>query len=89
VVSEYRLYQNYPNPFNATTNIRYDLKQAGRAQLRVYNLLGQQVATLVDGIENSGAHMVSFNTSGLASGVYIYTFEADGFRDTRKLVLLR
>ncbi len=89
LVSEYRLYQNYPNPFNATTMIRYDLKQTGRATLRVYNLLGQEVATLVDGIENAGAHAVSFNTGGLASGVYIYTFDAAGFHDTRKLVLLR
>jgi hypothetical protein len=86
---EYRLHQNYPNPFNNATTFRYDLKHAGQTALKVYNLLGEEVATVVNRFEEAGAHSVNFEMRGLASGVYLYRLESGSFVQTRKLVLIR
>lgn len=83
------LEQNYPNPFNPFTTIRYGLPQKSSVRLTVYNLLGQEVATLVNEEKNAGYHEVTFDGSGLASGVYIYRLTAGSFVQSRKLLLLR
>ena len=86
---EYALGQNYPNPFNMETVIEYRLGQAGFAVLRVYDMLGREVAALVEGKQAAGIHRMVFSGAGLANGVYLYRLEAGNFSSTRKLVLLR
>ena len=86
---EFELSQNYPNPFNPVTQISYTVPRTGHISLKVYNLLGQEVGTLVDGIKNSGRYRVTFDGTDLTSGVYFYTLQATGFVATRKLVLLK
>lgn len=83
------LFQNYPNPFNPTTTIEYDLQSALHVSLRVYNLLGQQVATLVDDIQSPGRKRVSFNAASLSSGSYFYQLVAGTSRITKKLTITR
>ena len=85
----YALDQNYPNPFNGRTTFRYSLAQTGRTALRVYNLLGQEVATVVDGLQTAGAHTVSYDMNDLPSGVYLYRIESGSFREARKMMLIR
>ncbi len=88
-VSNYQLYQNYPNPFNPTTMIKFSVPVASRVTLKVYNVLGSEVATLVNGEKPVGNYSVSFNGSNLASGVYFYQLKAGSFVQTKKLVLLK
>ena len=87
--SEFSLGQNYPNPFNPGTTITYDLSRAAYVSLRVYNMLGQEVATLVDGLKQPGSYAVRFNPSGLASGMYFYRMAAGQFVQTRRFVVLK
>jgi hypothetical protein len=89
IPQEFSLSPNYPNPFNPATTIEYNLPKAARVQLKVYNVLGQEVATLVDGIVTAGQHSVSFNASNLASGIYLYKIAAGTFVSTRKMVLVK
>jgi len=93
-----RLFQNYPNPFNPSTTIRFDLPRASAVSLRVFDLLGREVALLVDGQKQAGSYQIPFDGSGLASGVYFYRLRVDpaegsGLRTpfiaTRKLLLLK
>ncbi|MCH8300131.1 MAG: T9SS type A sorting domain-containing protein [Candidatus Marinimicrobia bacterium] len=83
------LRQNYPNPFNPTTTIEYELANAGKVQLIVYNLLGQEIERLVDGTKSAGKHNINWDASNLASGVYLYRLQAGDFVQTRKMVLLK
>jgi hypothetical protein len=85
----YALFQNYPNPFNPTTTIAFDLKDNGFVRLNVYNLLGQSVATLVNTSMEAGHHTVSFDASGLSSGLYIYKIEVNGYSALHKMLLTR
>ncbi len=85
----FALFQNYPNPFNPTTNIGYRVADVGLVILRVYNVLGQRVETLVDRVEQPGSYEVQFNGSGLASGVYFYRLVAGGISVERKMVLVK
>jgi hypothetical protein len=90
IPSEFNLQQNYPNPFNPSTAINFDLAKTARVSLKVYNVLGQLVATLVDGVREPGSFRVSFHGDGLGSGVYFYRLATDaGFSETRKMVLLK
>jgi len=84
----YTLEQNYPNPFNPTTTIRYALPHRSQVFLEVHNTLGQMVAILARGEEESGFHEVNFDGSGLASGIYFYRLQAGTYQDTKKFVLL-
>jgi hypothetical protein len=86
---EFELLQNYPNPFNPSTTIRYSLPQRSHVMLTVFNTLGQQVATLVNGSQDVGYHDVRFDASGLASGVYFYRLHAGGFVQSKRLLLLK
>jgi hypothetical protein len=90
----YALYQNYPNPFNPTTAIGYQLSAVSHVTLKVYDVLGREVATLVDGQQNAGVYKVSFDGSRFASGVYFYRIVAEGnngqrFISIKKLVLMK
>ncbi len=89
IPSDYKLEQNYPNPFNPSTTISYSLPRASNVKLTIYNLLGQEVTTLVNSFNQAGKHSVQFNAANLASGVYIYSIKADNFSATKKLVLLK
>jgi glycosidase len=86
---EYALGQNYPNPFNPTTTIAYQIRTAGMVVLRVYDMLGRVVATLVDGYQNAGAFTGTFDASRLSSGVYFYRLQAGSFVSTKKMVLTK
>jgi Ice-binding-like/Secretion system C-terminal sorting domain len=87
------LLQNYPNPFNPSTRIQYSLEKAAQVSLKVYNLLGQEVAVLVNSRQEAGSYNISFNSSngisGLSSGVYFYRLEAGSFISTKKFILLK
>jgi hypothetical protein len=91
----YKLFQNFPNPFNPGTQIIYSLKNESSVTLTVYDILGRKVTTLVNNIQNAGQHIVSFNATNLASGIYIYQLQAespgsgDKFISTRKMILLK
>ena len=88
-VMSYGLNQNYPNPFNPTTTIRYQLPESNHVRLDVYDILGRQVATLLNDQVEAGAHTVSFDASSLASGIYFYTLKSGGNVFTKKLTLIK
>ncbi len=85
----YKLEQNYPNPFNPTTTINYFLKENGFVQLQIYDVLGKEIATLVNEEKKQGSYSVKFNGNNLPSGVYFYTFRVNNFVQSRKMILLR
>jgi len=85
----YILQQNYPNPFNPVTQIRYSIAQKGIISLKVYNLLGKEVATLFAGIRQPGNYEVTFNGKELASGIYFYQLKANDFVKTNKMIVLK
>jgi hypothetical protein len=89
VVKEYSLSQNYPNPFNPSTEINYTLAKSGNITLKVYNLLGSEVATLIDGFMEAGKYSVKFNAKDFTSGVYFYTIKTNNFTSTRKMLLIK
>ncbi|HXF99601.1 MAG TPA: PQQ-dependent sugar dehydrogenase [Bacteroidota bacterium] len=87
--ARYRLEQNYPNPFNPSTEIRYHLPEASHVLLKVFNILGHEVATLVNQMQEPGVKTIRFDANGLASGVYLYRLQAGQFTETRKMILAR
>jgi hypothetical protein len=89
VVTEYSLYQNHPNPFNPETSISFDLKESGFVTLKVYNLLGREVATLVNGEEAAGQHTVLFSAANLPSGIYLYRLDVNGYTAMKKMTVLK
>lgn len=89
IAANFELKQNYPNPFNPTTQISFELKEAGNVMLKVYDLTGREVARLVDGPQSAGLHTVTFDGSGLASGTYLYNLGVDGIQLSRTMVLMK
>ncbi|MBI3194567.1 MAG: T9SS type A sorting domain-containing protein [Ignavibacteriae bacterium] len=89
IPSEFSLEQNYPNPFNPSTIIRYQLPVDSRVTLKVYNVLGEEITTLVDGLQVAGYRFVEWNANNLPSGFYYYTMQSDGFWDSRKFMLMK
>jgi len=89
IPKEYNLYQNYPNPFNPITIIKYDIPMTGLVTLKVYDMLGGEVATLVNEEKVAGKYEVNFDASKLASGVYIYQLIAEKYMSSRKMILLK
>ena len=86
---KFSLEQNYPNPFNPSTVIKYDIANAGNVSLKIFNVIGQQVAVLQDGFKNAGSYEVNFNAFNLPSGVYFYTIKTNDFTDTKKMLLVK
>jgi hypothetical protein len=86
---KFALEQNYPNPFNPATMIKYQLPKTSNVKISVFDILGKEVATLINGNIEAGYHQVEFNGSNFASGLYIYKIEADGFTDVKKMMLIK
>ena len=89
IPKEYELFNNYPNPFNPTSTIRYGLPMDGFVTLKVYDILGREVATLVNEQKHAGNYEVIFSASNLPSGIYFYRLKAGSFTHTKKMILLR
>jgi hypothetical protein len=89
IPTSFVLDQNYPNPFNPSTEIRYGIPREGQVSLEVYSIVGQRVATLVDGPKQAGYHTVRFDAASFASGVYIYRLVAPGTSLVQKMMLVR
>lgn len=85
----FSLEQNYPNPFNPETKIKYSIPQNTFVTLRVYNILGREVASLVNEHKSAGYYEVDFNAQNLASGIYVYMLRAGTFNETKKMNLIK
>jgi hypothetical protein len=89
IPQSYYLAQNYPNPFNPNTTIQYSIPKSGNVRLGVFNSLGEEVKTLVNGYIEAGIHKINFNASDLTSGIYFYKLYADSFVETKKMIMLK
>ena len=88
-VTEYDLFQNYPNPFNPSTTIRYQIPEDGMVRLKVYDILGREVKTLVNNFKTKGRYEVTFDASSLASGLYIYEINSGSYKASKKMTLIK
>ncbi len=86
---EYSLSNNYPNPFNPVTRIEFALPEAGMTRLIIYDIVGREIAILLDGEMDAGFHNVTWNANEVASGIYFYRLTSGTFADTKKMVLLK
>lgn len=89
VPSESELIQNYPNPFNPTTVISFKLAESGLTSLKVYDILGREVSTLLNENMTSGTHKISFNASNLSSGIYIYQLTTETGSQSKRMTLIK
>jgi len=89
IPEEYTLYQSYPNPFNPTTKIKYSLPNSDIVSLKVFDILGREIAVLVNEYKTAGTYSVEFNASKFASGVYFYQLKSGNFLETKKMTLLK
>lgn len=89
IVSTFELGQNYPNPFNPTTNIKYSVPVTGNVVLKVYDVLGREVATLLNTVQEAGSHSINFDASALSSGMYIYTLTTGNYTASKKMMLMK
>ena len=89
VPDQFELSQNYPNPFNPSTTIQFSLPKQTQLKINLYNMLGEQVAAIAEGMYESGYHKVTFNASGLPSGTYVYRLESSEFVQAKKMILLK
>jgi len=81
--------QNYPNPFNPSTTISFNLPKSGIVTLKVYNLMGAEIRTLVEGYKEAGIYTVNFNAEGHPSGMYLYSLSTNGFTVTKKMLFMK
>jgi len=88
-LNDYKLLQNYPNPFNPSTTISYNLIKSGIVTLKVFDILGREVSTLVNEYQQSGVKEINFNASNLTSGIYFYSISTPGFTDIKKMMLVK
>jgi len=86
---QYSLTQNWPNPFNPETTINFTLPEAGQVRLKIYNMLGEEVASLIDGVVGAGRHQVKWNAADMPSGIYIYTLMSSSYAASRRMILLK
>jgi len=89
IPSKYDLKQNYPNPFNPVTKISFDIPKQGLVTMKIFDVLGREVKTLINEIKAPGAYSVDFNASELSSGVYFYRLETNGFMDIKRMMLIK
>lgn len=89
IPKEYKLYQNYPNPFNPSTKIDYAISKSGFVSLKVYDILGREISTVVNEHKDAGYYSVTFDGSQLSSGVYFYRLESNGFSDTKRMIIMK
>ncbi|RPI16207.1 MAG: T9SS C-terminal target domain-containing protein [Ignavibacteriae bacterium] len=89
IPNEFQLYQNYPNPFNPSTEIKFSIPNDVHVNIRIYNLTGEEVLTLLDEDKTTGYYSIIFEGSNFASGVYFYKLEAGSFSDVKKMVLIK
>ena len=89
ISDKYILMQNYPNPFNPSTTIRYSIPKESFVTIKVYDIIGREIATLVNERKAAGNYSVKFNAGNFPSGVYIYRIQSGGFTDTKKFILLK
>ena len=87
--TDFKLEQNYPNPFNPTTKIEYSIPKNSLVTLKVYDMLGREVATLVNEEKSIGNYNVEFNGNGLSSGIYFYKFQAGDYTTVKKMILVK
>ena len=85
----FSLSQNYPNPFNPSTNINYDLPFDSKVSIKIFDMSGREVASVVNEFKTAGFYTVNFNASALSSGVYFYIINADNFTATKKMILVK
>ena len=86
---KFNLYQNYPNPFNPVTSIKFDLQKESYVKLKIYDLSGKEVRTLIDRVYDAGNYSISFDGSELSSGLYIYKIETPEYSETKKMILMK
>lgn len=86
---EYRLTQNFPNPFNPSTKINYQIPEGGRVTMKVYDVLGVEIATLVNREQDAGYYEIEFNAATIPSGVYFYELQIGDFREIKKMMVIR
>ncbi|MBT8378955.1 MAG: T9SS type A sorting domain-containing protein [Ignavibacteria bacterium] len=89
IPDEYRLDQNYPNPFNNSTVIKYAIPQEGLVTLKIYNAIGEEVATLLNETKQAGNYTATFDATNLTSGIYLYRLQSGEFIETKKMILLK
>lgn len=89
IPNKYELGQNYPNPFNPTTKINFAIPKQGLVTMKIYDVLGREVRTLVNEVKQAGNYTVDFNASEFASGVYFYKIQAGEFMDIKRMILVK
>ena len=89
ISDDYKLYQNFPNPFNPATIISYKINQSGFVTLKVYNLVGQVVRTLVSEYQETGTYTEQFNASELAAGIYLYKLQVNNYTSVKRMTLIK
>jgi hypothetical protein len=89
IVSKFELFNNYPNPFNPSTSIKYSIGGKSLVTLKIYDILGREIETIVNKEQTAGSYQVKFDASNLSSGIYLYQLKAGSFVNTKKMVLLK
>ena len=89
IPGNFHLSQNFPNPFNPVTKIHYEIRSSGKVVLKIFDVLGREIRTVVDAYQNPGQYSVSFNATNLPSGIYLYQLTANGYIAIKKMILLK